>query len=804
MPGMLLLQAMLVVLVVVDVLGYPEEENLFDIPRYEWSHSDPGAMEYLVDDGAVQEKAIRRRSVVEDQDQECSFSSSGRLKKILRSFNVINKSECEQLNLSTGITSALCGFVKSWAATVYYFYLEVGNCGGLQLSRRKNTPDSELEEYGKTMIRELIVKFEGAQNVCTHEADFISLPNRRTHSLWMTINGSWKSAIDYAYMVVGPDLTKLNSSQRYDNFVEHEKWFTGHYNDFLSVIEYLEVFDKLRPPDDMKNSSDFQSMELVCAVAYPDCSRRGAPLAPLALDASQCKESKHANAILYPAFYPERPSLLGSKVMSLELDLCLAGDGVREKQASCFTHANDTCGETPAFLCPGFLQRTDNEEHVLPQFRTFFDSYNTFTSEKQKMWNCTACAFSCGLKCEPVELGHSTKVKRVLRGLLTGSTYAAICSSLFALVMAVIHRRVMFKHPHRLLVYINVCYFLYALGFLPATLMDVAPHMCNADGTRRAGNFTENHLCSFTFLTSFCVGFSYEALAVFIAFSWFQLARRLRMMRIVSVSDKKQLVTELGAVLLAAAVGIFLAVFLMTREDGIAPDILSGVCTVTHKYVLYVAEIPYFVFFVLQVLFLVLGLIELWRVRKVAVIFGKTGTTSGRKRARPLKALMKTMGLYLVVLIFTGMMWAVAAFVRRFTHVEIRWDEYISCLLEACDSSSCNTNSRPLFALICDFVNAALFGLSGVIYSSWSLQKSIWRSRKDKYSKNSSTRFSTQRFLPEASMKSWWRGRSTMSTHTRRHSSGSLSSASSPVYSPLPDFTQPRLPYPKTIVMSSL
>lgn len=262
-----------------------------------------------------------------------------------------------------------------------------------------------------------------------------------------------------------------------------------------------------------------------------------------------------------------------------------------------------------------------------------------------------------------------------------------------------------FKYPERPIVFLSVCYFVVAVGYLSRSIIGHEEIAC--DGPALKSGAQGPGACVTVFLMIYFFGMASSVWWVILAFTWF-LAAGLKWGNeaIASYSQYFHLVAWVAPTVQTVWAYI---------SGGVAGDPVAGVCTVAPEGVRNFILAPLFVYLLLGTSFLLAGFVSLFRIR--SVIKRQPGA-----KADKLEKLMIRIGVFSVL-------YTLPAGVVLACHIyesSLR-DEWLSSL--ACP---CRPRARPLyFVLMLKYFMALAVGItSGVwIWSSKTVDswRRLWR-----------------------------------------------------------------------------
>lgn len=262
-----------------------------------------------------------------------------------------------------------------------------------------------------------------------------------------------------------------------------------------------------------------------------------------------------------------------------------------------------------------------------------------------------------------------------------------------------------FKYPERPIVFLSVCYFVVAVGYLSRSMIGHEEIAC--DGPALKSGAQGPGACVTVFLMIYFFGMASSVWWVILAFTWF-LAAGLKWGNeaIASYSQYFHLVAWVAPTVQTVCAYI---------SGGVAGDPVAGVCTVAPEGVRNFILAPLFVYLLLGTSFLLAGFVSLFRIR--SVIKRQPGA-----KADKLEKLMIRIGVFSVL-------YTLPAGVVLACHIyesSLR-DEWLSSL--ACP---CRPRARPLyFVLMLKYFMALAVGItSGVwIWSSKTVDswRRLWR-----------------------------------------------------------------------------
>ncbi|CAK1550891.1 unnamed protein product [Leptosia nina] len=243
---------------------------------------------------------------------------------------------------------------------------------------------------------------------------------------------------------------------------------------------------------------------------------------------------------------------------------------------------------------------------------------------------------ACALPCRGAFFTREEKEFAAVWVALWGGLCAA--STLMTLTTFVIDSQ-RFKYPERPIVYLSVCYFMVALGYLARLAVGHDEIAC--DGALLKTSSNGPSACTLVFILVYFFGMSSSIWWVVLSFAWF-LAAGLKWGN-EAIAGHAQYY-HLAAWLIPAAKTV--AVLLAGAVDG---DPVAGICYVGNtssenlkRYVL----APLIVYFALGATFLLAGFVSLFRIRSVIKRQGGIGAGS---KADKLEKLMIRIGVFSVL-----------------------------------------------------------------------------------------------------------------------------------------------------------
>lgn len=260
---------------------------------------------------------------------------------------------------------------------------------------------------------------------------------------------------------------------------------------------------------------------------------------------------------------------------------------------------------------------------------------------KDNMWYNTSVARvasvpNCGIPCRGAFFTHEEKeFAGVWIALWSGLCFV---STLMTLTTFVIDTE-RFKYPERPIVFLSLCYFMVAIGYLSRIFIGHDEIAC--DGRAIKYGSTGPSSCTLVFLLIYFFGMASSVWWVVLAFTWF-LAAGLKWGN-ESIAKHSQYF-HLAAWLIPTLQSV--SVLLMAAVDG---DPVAGICYVGNlntEHLKTFVLAPLFVYLVVGTTFLMAGFVSLFRIR--SVIKQQGGIGAGAK-ADKLEKLMIRIGIFSVL-----------------------------------------------------------------------------------------------------------------------------------------------------------
>lgn len=260
---------------------------------------------------------------------------------------------------------------------------------------------------------------------------------------------------------------------------------------------------------------------------------------------------------------------------------------------------------------------------------------------KENMWYNTsvgrvASVPNCGIPCRGAFFTHEEKeFAGVWIALWSGLCFI---STLMTLTTFVIDTE-RFKYPERPIVFLSLCYFMVAIGYLSRIFIGHDEIAC--DGRAIKYGSTGPSSCTLVFLLIYFFGMASSIWWVVLAFTWF-LAAGLKWGN-ESIAKHSQYF-HLAAWLIPTLQSV--SVLLMAAVDG---DPVAGICYVGNlntEHLKTFVLAPLFVYLVVGTTFLMAGFVSLFRIR--SVIKQQGGIGAGAK-ADKLEKLMIRIGIFSVL-----------------------------------------------------------------------------------------------------------------------------------------------------------
>lgn len=470
-----------------------------------------------------------------------------------------------------------------------------------------------------------------------------------------------------------------------------------------------------------------------CTVAFPVCVG-GQPVptfGPLDLG---CRRTRVIQSAFYPSTYPVVPTFTPGLVPDIFADQCLDA-GRTQETISCFRPDNTTSGgPTAIFTCPDPFQTTDDPSHWLPLFEQSAAGLSDLVSPPGSVFINTS--FPCGQKCRAE--GYEESTAQALLIVQSIGVYLGILASIVAVVVGILSRETMFTYPNRLLLYLNVAYMFWAAGYLPAATVDTIPLLCHSDRTLRTENLTDSSVCVYSFIMQYGFGLVLVSVHLLVAFSWCRLAYCLRQIAPLDQTGKKQLALEMSFIAAGVIAGIVGCTVLLMKDDGIQLIIQNGICAPSNKYSLYATEIPFYVGATLEIVLLAIGMFNVYAVRRRSLLFRRASRPHAKRNniRKSLNRIIRTLMFYTCLLAVTTIAWGLVTLAIRIEGIDPSelFDQFevFTCSIVTCGASICTPVRASDHVVAGDFIFAILIGLSGVVYASWVLQRSIWQPESSK------------------------------------------------------------------------
>lgn len=260
---------------------------------------------------------------------------------------------------------------------------------------------------------------------------------------------------------------------------------------------------------------------------------------------------------------------------------------------------------------------------------------------KENMWYNTSVGKvanvpNCGIPCRGAFFTHEEKeFAGVWIALWSGLCFV---STLMTLTTFVIDTE-RFKYPERPIVFLSLCYFMVAIGYLSRIFIGHDEISC--DGRAIKYGSTGPSSCTLVFLLIYFFGMASSIWWVVLAFTWF-LAAGLKWGN-ESIAKHSQYF-HLAAWLIPTLQSV--SVLLMVAVDG---DPVAGICYVGNlntEHLKTFVLAPLFVYLVVGTTFLMAGFVSLFRIR--SVIKQQGGIGAGAK-ADKLEKLMIRIGIFSVL-----------------------------------------------------------------------------------------------------------------------------------------------------------
>lgn len=260
---------------------------------------------------------------------------------------------------------------------------------------------------------------------------------------------------------------------------------------------------------------------------------------------------------------------------------------------------------------------------------------------KENLWYNTSVGRvanvpNCGIPCRGVFFTHEEKeFASVWITLWSGLCFV---STLMTLTTFVIDTE-RFKYPERPIVFLSLCYFMVAVGYLSKMFLGHEEIAC--DGAAIKYSSTGPSSCTLVFLLVYFFGMASSVWWVVLAFTWF-LAAGLKWGN-ESIAKHSQYF-HLAAWLIPTVQSV--SVVLMAAVDG---DPVAGICYVgnmNQEHLKTFVLAPLFIYLVVGTTFLMAGFVSLFRIR--SVIKQQGGIGAGAK-ADKLEKLMIRIGIFSVL-----------------------------------------------------------------------------------------------------------------------------------------------------------
>lgn len=337
---------------------------------------------------------------------------------------------------------------------------------------------------------------------------------------------------------------------------------------------------------------------------------------------------------------------------------------------------------------------------------------------KENLWYNTsvgrvANVINCAIPCRGVFFTHEEKeFAGVWIALWSGLCFI---STLMTLTTFIIDTE-RFKYPERPIVFLSLCYFMVAIGYLSKMFLGHDEIAC--DGAMIKYSSTGPSSCTLIFLLIYFFGMASSVWWVVLAFTWF-LAAGLKWGN-ESIAKHSQYF-HLAAWLIPTLQSV--SVLLMAAVDG---DPVAGICYVGNMNTEHLKTFvlgPLFVYLVVGTTFLMAGFVSLFRIR--SVIKQQGGIGAGAK-ADKLEKLMIRIGIFSVLYTVPATI-VIACSLYEAAYME----DWMSGLVCPC-KQAIGPKRRPLYwVLMLKYFMALAVGItsgvwiwSGKTVDSW---KRLWR-----------------------------------------------------------------------------